>query len=371
MSIQIYGKEEDRQFVKRCLSRTANNFDYVIETGRNVEESDRQIRELTEAGTSPDRILGFFRIFREQKVDAVMKHYREQPDGLILGLSYSAYGINPHLLPGVWLNLSVGSEDLYYHLCVLKKIIRVYPKSLTRLRNIIIDMYDDTCFHYDVSLSGAAVAYWGRRGFFEDKHHFDENSLFPKDAEDEMRANNKFTPELSEDMLRLRKLLFDEDYVMDHLHEAEASIAPSMLGYDDYPFPEQFSGTLKPKTGYEDEICYRSRIFHPKTRVENLEIVSELIHTVKSINPRIKITFLHLPVWKGWQEIYRSYFAKRTEEFHCDISRFTLDENIRYLNLRELSPFNGVLGYYWDTEHMNSKGARVFTSILAKYFFDQ
>ena len=48
MSIQIYGKEEDRQFVKRCLSRTANNFDYVIETGRNVEESDRQIRELTE-----------------------------------------------------------------------------------------------------------------------------------------------------------------------------------------------------------------------------------------------------------------------------------------------------------------------------------
>ena len=366
MGIQIYGTESDRLFVRKCLSPEADNYNYVIETGRTADESEQQIHRITQGMDHSRQIIGFFRIFREQKVDSVMKHCEFAPDGLILGLSYSAFGINPARLPGRWLNLSVGSEDLYYHLCVLKKIIRVFPHRLTRLKTIIVDLYDDSCFHYDVSRSSAVIDYWGRRGFYEDKHHFGLNELFPGTPEEEMRAHNKLVPELSEEALKLRKKLFNEQYVMDHLHEAEAMIAPTLTGYDDYPFPEQFTGIVREDSVVEEKIRSRGSRFYPLTREENLDVVSDLIRTAKSIDSRMRIIFVHLPVWAGYQKVYARYFAKRAEEFNQDIGRFTSEDNVSYMDMRELAPFAGISEYFWDREHMNPTGATVFSDIMAQ-----
>ena len=136
------------------------DFDYIVVTARNRGVRDDILHSLLSKGIPMKKIISFFEIFHEEKARKVFRRNKGNLDGIIIGLSHSAYGINPKYLQGNWVNLATSSEDLFYHYEVVKNVVRAQKKQIRNLKYVLIDMYDYHYFSCDTSLSSFAIPYW-------------------------------------------------------------------------------------------------------------------------------------------------------------------------------------------------------------------
>lgn len=123
---------------------------YIICIG---EEAIRHsiIKNLKNNKVKSEKIFDFYDIYMKRyfskkldlplkKIDRVLYNNNQNYDGIILGLSHAAFGINPEYLDKRFCNLAVPMEDLYYNLRTLQILNYKYKNNIKNLKYVIFDM---------------------------------------------------------------------------------------------------------------------------------------------------------------------------------------------------------------------------------------
>lgn len=271
-------------------------FDYIILALSNRNVSECVKAELVKEGIEAKKIINFMSLFARQKIDKVMCRSRNQKiDGLIFGISHALFGINPSYLPGVWKNLSMTSEDLYYHYMILKKCATNYSDIISNLKYVIVDLYDYTIFNYDLSLTTWILNYWSNGGYAEDIHNFDKNRNYNYTVEEEMKNAGFYLPTINDQDLLLADYLFDLNVIKNEMEFLYISRDPGNDGFRDYPFQSQLDKIIPEKPELPYELYYMGAERYPETIEENITILREFIKLLMQINSKIKIYFLLMP----------------------------------------------------------------------------
>lgn len=354
-------------------------FDFVIITARDRGIRDNVLNSLLDKGIPQKKIISFFEIFHEEKVTKVLKRNKNTLlNGIIIGLSHSAYGINPKYLDGNWANLATSSEDLFYHKEVLKKCFGQYKRNLRKLEYIIIDMYDYHFFSVDTSRSSNALFYWIFGGIPK-LHNYLSNSFFGSDIEEEMAAKYynypAYFPERKKEDLVLRAEIFDEDSVFSSIGKYYTDIGPMNSGYDD--FPNEFSNG-----GHIDKVpnipatAYLKLSADPKlyleTERENKKILREIISLIKKEAPNTKIILTLLPRYKSLEDLHSdsNYMISERIKFIKELESIIDDKSVFFLNLKSEITISDNFYLYRDSQHLNYQGSIALTSIYNNYLRD-
>lgn len=351
-------------------------FDYVVITARDRGVRDAVLNSIVSRGIPREKIISFFEIFHEEKITKVMrlkKHNRF--DGLIIGLSHSAYGINPKYLTGSWVNLATSSEDLYYHNEVLKKCFYLYTNSFSGLKHIIIDMYDYSYFSFDTSMSSYALPYWIFGGV-SNTHNYHLNSYYGEDIETELAVKFRnypaYYPYREKEELLLRTKLFDEGKVFESIGKYYSDIGPMICGYDDFPDSFSNSGHIDKIPHIAANVLLRSsrndRKF-VKTENENYEMLKEIIERIRKEVPEAKVILTLIPRYRIIEEIHaeNSFMISEKKKFKKIIDEFVDDKTVYFLDLKSEKRISSN-NYLWrDEQHVNYPGAIALSSIYDNY----
>lgn len=392
MKIVIYGLGKEALFVKRMIKASHQilgftdsfaqiewydecryykidelkdiSYDYIVLALKGRKVSDTVRETLVEKyHIREECIVDFFEMYAEQKIDKVMQACVRKCDGVILGISHAALGINPRYLAGECRNLANGSEDIYYHYQVLKKCVASYGDKVENLKYVIVDLYDYTIFNYDASLSEQILFYWSHGGLMEDKHHFARNTHYSKSLEEEMKAKGYYS--LVENKLRLlRKNLFDEKLIQKELQELYSTEEPIYLGYNDFPLETQFSSCISQEPQIPFNMHYMGEKRYPDTMQENIYWLEQTIKLLLEINQNIKIYFLLMPRYYKLEEYHNVLLQDYREEFERIINKFERAYGIKYLNMKNVDGISRNPHFYRDTAHLNYYGSIAFTNIL-------
>lgn len=338
--------------------------DFIIIALNNRLSSEDVRQSLTEKGFKEPQILDFYQLFTLQKIDKVLRVKEKKCTGLILGISHAASGIFPKYLEGEWYNLANGSEDLFYHYKVLEKCEKEYAEKIENLQQVIIDLYDYTIFDYDVSLSNVAVNYWSHGGFYEDEHHFSENINYKDSSEEELRKAGWYSSRHTKEEIMMRDVLFDEKKVAVFLETIYECKGHQFLGYNDYPLRNQLLGSIAERPALPANLWMRGQKRYKSTIDENKEILGDIVHLLKKINPNMKIVFLLMPRYKYLETYHEELLRAYQEPFFDYLSPFLKDRNTFFWNYKGINMFSENPHFYQDTAHFNYIGAIAFSSEL-------
>ncbi len=365
----FYGKYK---FYK-CTDLIDLDFDYVIVTSRDRKNHDDIIKFLHEIGISKNKIVSFFEIFHEEKIDKVFKCLKTiQHEGVILGLSHAAKGINPKYLDGEWLNLATSAEDIYYHFEVLKKYYNRYVLDANKVKYVVIDMYDYTVFSFDTSMSAQALCYWADGGN-SSLHNYSCNTLFTGDVEKDMIDNlpdyPAYFPKRKNSELILRKRLFEEKIAFEKINKCFADVDPSHLGFEDFPNEFQNSGHINKNPLIPASIYARldkSRKKYEKTEAENKKIFLNMINYTKAKLPLAKIILIMLPRYGLLEELHNNniYIMEQKNEFEEFVSQFVDNDKVFFLNYKNNTEIANNNFLWRDVSHLNYQGSVAMTSLL-------
>ncbi len=395
MKIIIYGLGEEGILVKRALKKKHQivgftdsyadinrwggvryirneklkiiNFDFIIIALKNRFASEKVKNELiTKHLISESKIIDFFQLFTEQKVDKILTANTKKCTGIILGISHALCGINPEYLSGKWYNLAVGSEDIYYHKKVLEKCINAYPRIIQDLQYVILDLYDYTIFNYDVSLSTAIIKYWGNGGIMEDRHHYEQNINFVQDAEIEMEKSGYYVPVNDEYLLKIRDELFNKEVIYKELDNFFVKREFGVLGYKDYPLTPQINMLIEKFPFLPSNLYSIPSKRYKETIQENIYHFHQIINTVKGINPGIKVILLLMPRYIVLEEYHRIMLSSYKDEFEQAVKTVT-DNNIFLWDFKSVEAISKNPHFYMDPAHLNYSGAIAFTCMLDEH----
>lgn len=339
------------------------NFDYIVLALSNRKVSESVKSELRRGGVEEGKIVDFLRLFTRQKIDKIMKKSEnEKIDGLILGISHALYGINPSYLSGVWKNLAMQGEDLYYHYKVLKKCADCYSNMISNLKYVIVDLYDYTIFNFDLSLVNTVLYYWSEGGYVEDLHHFNKNRNYGGNIEQEMEKAGLYLPITSKRDFQFAEQLFDVDIVEHEIEYLYPNRIPGNDGFRDYPLQSQLDKIIPENPVLPYNLYCMKR--YPETVEENINVMEELIKLLKQINRNIKIYFVMLPRFGNLEKFHAVIMGKEKEEFENIMSDFLKEDNCYFFNFKQCKEICNNRYFFWDTAHLNYMGAIAFTGLL-------
>lgn len=354
-------------------------FDYIILSARNRGVRDELLNTLINKGIPPQKIVSFFEIFHEPKLKKILnKNPLCEYDGVVIGLSHSAYGINPKYLEGKWVNLAVSSEDLFYHKEVLMTCFSLYKRNFIKTKYIIIDLYDYNYFSVDTSRGRFALPYWIYGGMPK-RHNYLHNQIYKNDIEKEMSERFRKIPayysERTENELVLRGIIFDERKVFDNIGKYFVDIGPMNCGYDDFPnefsscghiakIPNISAGALL-RTLSNDER-------YEETERENIKIFNDIIALIKTELPDAKIVFTLIPRYEMIEEIHAEniWMLTQKKKFLKNLEGFIDNKSIFFMDLKSNKETKSITNNYYlwrDEQHLNYQGSIALTSIYDKF----
>lgn len=341
-------------------------YDYIILAVDNTKASiviKKYI--IAKLKIKEDKIIDFYYLYNNgistQKVDRVMQNPKyDAYDGIILGISHSALGINPKLLKGDFCNLSVASQDLYYNLKTLEHCIEFYPDKIKDLKYAILDIFDYNYLNYDVSLTSDLINYLSWGGYCLDYHNYNFNKNFNLTVEDELaKINCKIIKPLTKEERVIRDQIFGNVYGDEHVKmfkdfaTSEQRDKKIEKGTNDYCMPE-----CMPK-------CGRNRF--EKTIEENKIYFEKILKRLYEINNNIKIYAVIIPRYETVEKIHQKKYAHWKLEYEEFIFDMMKKYNFKYLNFKECKEITTNNEYFQDVAHLNYDGATAFTNILNQY----
>lgn len=347
-------------------------YDYIIITLNQRKLSD-EIKEMlvTNYHIKRECIINFFEMYAEQKVDKVMSTCKQKCDGIILGISHAALGLNPQYMGGGYcVNLANGSEDIFYHYQVIKKCAEKYGAKIENIKYAIIDMYDYTIFNYDASLSNQILFYWSHGGMMENLHNFHKNKNFLNSPINVMKEYGYFSL-TTESLRKLRSKMFDEKLVKETLQNMYSNKEPVYLGFNDYPLEVQFCNGLPQEPFLPFDLHYMGEPRYPKTIEENIYLLEQTVKLLRGINSNIKIYFLLMPRYFILEQYHKILLQSYKSDFENIVGKFEKEFGIVYLNMKDTKTISKNPHFYRDTAHLNYYGAIAFTGILEKTIFDK
>lgn len=78
-------------------------------------------------------------------------------EGMMLGISHACVEIISRCLQRDFCKLARSLQDLFYNLKAFEYYVKNYPKKISDLRYLVLEIYDYTYFDYDVSKSKHAA----------------------------------------------------------------------------------------------------------------------------------------------------------------------------------------------------------------------
>lgn len=342
------------------------DFDYLIIAVETRNLSERIKKELVNKhGINVEKIIDCKQILNGQKVDNIMKFSGINYSGIILGNSHAAKAVNPRCLTGSWCNLSNGSEDIYYHFITLKICKERYWDRIKKLQYLIIDMWDYETFNYDVSMTKVILTYWSHGGIIEDTHNYESNINYDISPEELLREFGVYSPAVSESDKVLANKLFNMSVVKEKYDDLFYKNGSSFTFYSDYPSVFRFGKNLSIPG---DLFMEKAEHKYMDTIQENIKVFDELIGLAKEINKNIKIIILLTPrlfeIEKAHSENKKMMQWKH--EFEEIIYPY-VNDNICYLNMKNLHSISKNDFFYEDAGHMNATGANAYTSYLNNF----
>lgn len=346
-------------------------FDVIIIAIGNKEIRENVYENLIKLQIDKNKIIDFYSIYYyyyeenlkipKLKVDRVIKDIFY--DGIVLGISHADLGINPKYLNGKWLNLALGSQDLFYNLKTLQILKDRYFDRIKHLKYVIIDMHKYTYFNYDVSRTKNAIKYYIWSGFGSDeKHNYDKNKNFDMSIEEEIK---KYKLSLINSDFNLFNALFRTDKI----DYEEMGINESL--FRDYPEKSMIDKSIS--EGDIEKFKKECRVHsiqinrYEDTIKENISIFEQIMNTLIEINPKIKIYLVLIPQHKIVEDFEKNIEKSCKEEFYTIINEFKERYNYRVLDFKNFEKISSINNNYYDLRHLNYEGAKEFTRLLNSY----
>lgn len=365
------------------------DFDYIIISSMDKKREDEIREKLITIGVEESKIWKFFSFYKEivtfllklplKRSHRILSNMGNDIEGIILGISHGAVGINPKYLDKKFCNLAIPMQDLYYNLKQLKTLVYEYPEKIKNIKYAIIDMYTYTYFNYDISMTNNAVSYYENSGYRDDeKHNFDNNKNFTGTIKEELDKKQhmyeenhdvSFQDKVRQHQMEVFHSLFDID-AMDVTYDYK-----DINIYKDYcaDFPLK-SEREKIITDEEIEELKRTEapsslqtIRFSKTLGENRTVFREILKLLNEINENIKIYLVLIPEYNE-RELYlqkQEEFWK--ESFYRTLEIFREDFKFTVLDFKDYKELYTNRDYYYDSGHLNYKGSVEFTELLNNY----
>lgn len=337
--------------------------DYAI-IAVDDKDSDIVYNELMHLPQAEDKLLDFFMLARNQMphmtADRVFQNPRhDEFETIILGLSHAELGIVPEKLPGSAASIAVGGQDIFYNFEVLKYCYEKYPQKLKKVKHIVFDMFDYTYFNYDTSLASNATIYFIKSGGITIPHHYRESKNAPIDFDYLM------------DNLRL---FYERDLTDKQYFIWNEIVEPGLVGHPEFkewvtaPFISKRTLEYKPSNDVVTGFLNNSLIYkrHEDTIEENVNLFFELLDFVMDKNPNMNIKILILPQYIDAIRYKSPAMDEWKTEFY-DLIEFAKSQYpLEVLDYKYCDISNNAK-WFNDIDHLNYKGALVFSDILSEH----
>lgn len=351
----IYGYE----FVKPIELRRMD-FDYVIVCVKTRNTYETIKAKLASLGVSVSKILSFYNLYYESRVDQVMlkaKNQKRAFDGIVLGISHAAYAINPIYLDGNWANVAAPSEDLINHNFVLDKLISYYYEQIRGVKTIIIDLYDYTVLNFITSFSKYYIDFYDL--FCGDGIEFQDTFA---ELEKAIHQRNNYSSSYARQYRELRQELFDDEAVFESFRQNTLkSPTPIDFFYKECVLCESAIDPMNYGKNFIPKIQHDSNI---SANIEQLKILIEKIYR---FSPDVRVCFVFIPrIAEIEQELCTELVGYRNilyKEIDILAKRFPDISIHDYKGVNEISLYREG---YCSVGHMNTKGQKRFSEILNK-----
>ena len=333
----------------------------VVVLAFEQESVAARISEIIRLSNTEDTIVIDFyslryRLASKMKADFIMRNpVNDHYDGLVFGISHSEVGIIPQRLGnGIYANLAVGSQDLYYNYKTLEYCLSCYPDKIRSLRTVILDMYDYSYFNYDVSLSAQLPQYLGFGGYNKDQHNFIDNKNYKSITFNEIvnLALSEHIQGVTEEMVDVWEMMFGPD-----VYSCFECMEHNLLNFK-YRIEV-----------VSDEKCNEFRLksiaekVFERTVTENISVIRNFFELLTTINPDIKVYLVTIPRFEGVWNKEEIMVRNWKDRFIDIISQLQKDYRFEYLDLSR-HEIATCRYYYHDHSHFNIYGAMRFTDML-------
>lgn len=156
-------------------------FDYIVITSDNGQTALNIAKEIERKYQIPkEQILPYY-VYARHELYSIMLDVedRNEYECMVFGNSHARDGILANYCNLKTINFSISSQDIYGNYKTFQKVISQYGYKFSKLRYVIIDLYDYNCLNYDTSLSTEIFNYIFANGII-DKHNFEYNCNFKK-----------------------------------------------------------------------------------------------------------------------------------------------------------------------------------------------
>lgn len=344
---------------------TDNDFDLFVITEKST---DVVVDIVKNQGVSDEKILLFWKLYNAglptMVCDKIMMNPNVQEyDGFIIGLSHAEVGVIPSMLNGRFCNLSVSSQDIYYHYKTIEYCIQNYPNKFKNLKYAVIDLCDYNCFNYDNSLSNAAVNYLGFGGFNLDEHNFSQNKSFNIEYEDIKRELEKQKFEgLTDINIANWSVNFSDVYELAN-YEGFNSVYKNLKNRISVVSDAQIDN-------YQYSRGTVTHVFE-KTVKENIETLENMFELLLSVNPEIKIYTTIIPKFIEVEARDAKELLKHEKIFFEVIEKLKKKYNFTLVDFKKNSDIIYNRNYFFDANHLNYYGAICLTKELNDIIFGE
>jgi hypothetical protein len=251
---------------------------------------------------------------------------------LILGSSYSLLGINPDFLNSNALNMADNGQSLYYDWKILEK----YIGDMDRLKVVIIPV-SYLSFEYGVDNN---PEYW--RDFFYERYY-------------------NIPPENTSHLLDIKRFSFLALYgqrkaLIYATKNFKTNLAETFTdkGYD---FVEAIQDNQLTEENGKSEAQHYTSLMNPNNAPENIIYLEKIIEKIKD-----KGALPILITIPTFHTIYDNADQQKYISMQNNIRIVSEKYNILYLNYSKDKRFSS--DDFYDSSHLNQKGAEKFTKIL-------
>lgn len=273
-------------------------------------------------------------------------------DGLIFGISYGEYGINPKYLKHEFYNFCRSSQDLYYTLIQLKYIKQMYKDKIENLKYIILDMYDYTYFNFDTSLSKVGLNFIYDNEFYEFTHNLNKNKNYSK------KHIEKIKIKLEDDEILLLNSIIKSKHIIRGHNGYYLNPETNNIIIDEEDIDRYLSINSNECSNFEKKL-------HISTEEENIKIIEEVINEILDINSEIKIYLILIPRYKIKEDRRKYIEFMWKNRFYNTLERLKLRYKFDFLDFTDYEEISNRREYYLDLEHLNYNGAIEFTKLLS------
>ncbi|MDW3651727.1 MAG: hypothetical protein R8P61_31890 [Bacteroidia bacterium] len=253
-------------------------------------------------------------------------------ESLILGTSHSYMGINPSMFEGKAFNLASTAQTLYFDRFLFEK----YHQDMPKLKRLILP----------ISYSSLGTEAYLNPGVFNKSYHF--AYFYGSKAFINKLAPRRFS------LVSLFTVKRSVDRTLAYYQGEDDLVESDEYGWyvgDDAPKDPEASGKT---TGAIHDSYYDEKLIP-----ENLNHIARIIEACKESD--IEIYLVSLPMYKSYMETVKQ---ERYELMVQKVDSLAHEYEISYFNHTFDDRF--VIGDFFDSNHLNEKGAGIFTEELIR-----